>query len=376
MTSSSQGPSATTTDERKLHVGHLQLSLMGVPSSSSSSSSSSKDAAYYVSFEGPNVLPSRVDVIGVIGKEEEYFSPDGFVISLRPPAQQPSIGNGGENNGPIISDQARITILKIETMNLVDVETEMETQGHKTASDANDVYVKLNFGTIWQGRTSVQENAGATATYDYQPNGNHVHEGFDMSYKTPWSSFTTDKLNVQVWDDNKAHMHREIGLSRGAITMKTLPQNLPQDGELIQLSMDLQHPNTKEGKARKEIIPFAGKVVITLRVTKASLNYVPLQLRLYRTTTTITPQPALSSSGKTSSQGNNDTMEPNSGNVEMIGEVMVSVDEVENKVLKGLHAATYKPPPYILYPMMIQKRELWSQPDDKMSCHQIPNQQN
>ena len=294
-------------------------------------------------------MPSRVDVIG---KDDGFFSPHGFVVSLRPPSQQQSVGNGGDDAVTMITDQAMITILKIETTNLIDVETEMETRGHKTANDANDVYVKLNFGTIWNGQTTVQDNAGATATYDYQPDGKDVNECFDMSYKTAWSSLTTDKLSVHVWDENKTHLHREIGSSRSSITMKSLPQNLPKDGEVIQIAMDLQHPTTKEGKARKEIIPLAGKVVITLRVTKAPLNYAPLQLRLYQTattTTTLQPQqpPPLSSSGKTSSLEKKEKIEQKGGGDVMMGEVTISIDELERKVLKGIHAAMYKKNPTI-----------------------------
>ena len=133
------------------------------------------------------------------------------------------------------TDRVEVCISRIDAVGLKDVEKGIMGMGH-LAADKNDVYVKLKLSIKEKElKTAVRNNAGETASYDYEGSDRKLAE--TMKWETTMGELLRSglKLNVSVWDENWTTAHVCIGTASPGVTLQTIRVGGTETSEFLLL---------------------------------------------------------------------------------------------------------------------------------------------
>ena len=135
----------------------------------------------------------------------------------------------------ISTDRVEVHVSRIDAVGLKDVEKGIMGVGH-LAADKNDVYVKMKLSIKEKElKTAVRNNAGETASYDYEGADRKLAE--TMKWETTMGELLRSglKMNVSVWDENWTTAHVCIGTASLGIALQKIRVGGTETSELILL---------------------------------------------------------------------------------------------------------------------------------------------
>ena len=110
----------------------------------------------------------------------------------------------------LLTDRVEVSVSRLEAKGLPNVE-----KGSMGVTNKNDVYVKLRLGGK-ELRTEIRDDAGASATYDYEGKDAQVGAGMTWTMTVGELLGTSSTLRVSVWDDNADRKDKEPDVEIGS----------------------------------------------------------------------------------------------------------------------------------------------------------------